>query len=220
MERFKRLFGLSQPGFGRNAFMERLEILKFPDPRLRQKSRLVERVTPNLVRLAEAMLQTMSEKNGVGLAAVQVGRCERLLTADTRSEFEPPSEESRYDASFLKRSLAAKIPQPLILFNPEIVRTEGSLLFPEGCLSFPSYYAEVRRAEIVEVKALNEKGEPVLIKTDGLLSICLQHEIDHLEGRLFIDHLSEAKAARLREEIRKNGYPEDPPPAAAGREAL
>ena len=195
--------------------MKKLEILRFPDPRLRQKGRRVEKVTPDLARLGEAMLNLMHEKNGVGLAAVQVGLPLRLLVADTRSEFEPPAEGSRYDTSLLKQSLAARAPQPLILFNPEIVQKEGSLLFPEGCLSFPSYFAEVKRAETVQVKALDEKGEPVLIKTDGLLSICLQHEIDHLDGRLFIDHLSPLKASRLREEIKKNGYPEDAPPKEA-----
>ena len=189
--------------------MALLEVLKFPDSRLRQKGKAVSDITPELERLAQDMLETMYKHKGVGLAAVQVHRLVRLLVADTSSELEESQgEDSRYKSSHLKKELVAKIKQPLILFNPEIVSQTGKVLFPEGCLSFPSYFAEVQRAEIVEVKALNEKGENLLIKTDGLLSVCLQHEIDHLDGRLFIDHLSPIKARRLREEIKKYGYPD------------
>ena len=197
--------------------MALLEVLKFPDPRLRHKGKPVEKITPELKQLAEDMLKTMYTENGVGLAAIQVAQPVRLLVADTRSELsentETKSEEedNRYPTSSLKKELVAQIKQPLILFNPEIIQKEGQVIFSEGCLSFPSYSAEVKRAEIVEVKALNEKQEEVRIRTDGLLSICLQHEIDHLNGRLFIDHLSPIKARRLREEIKKNGYPEKKP---------
>ena len=117
--------------------------------------------------------------------------------------------ESRYDRSRLKCELEMKVRQPLILFNPKITKRKGTVLFQEGCLSFPSYYAEVKRAEIVTVEALDREGKPITITTDGLLSICLQHEIDHLHGRLFIDHLSFVKAARLKDEIKKRGYPDD-----------
>lgn len=187
-----------------------LSVLKFPDPRLRHKGKAVDKITPELSRLAKDMLETMYSKNGVGLAAIQVARPVRLLVTDTSSELLKNEEEnSRYQTSSLKKNLVAKIKQPLILFNPEIIKKEGKVIFSEGCLSFPSYFAEVKRAEIVEIRALNEKGEEIFIRTDGLLSICLQHEIDHLDGRLFIDHLSPIKAQRLREEIKKNGYPED-----------
>ena len=186
-----------------------LNVLKFPDLRLRQKGKPVEKITPELKQLAEDMLETMYKKNGVGLAAIQVACPVRLLVSDTRSELSEQQEENtRYSTSSLKKKLVAHIQQPLILFNPEIIKKGGAVVFSEGCLSFPSYFAEVKRAEIVEIKALNEKGEPILIRTDGLLSICLQHEIDHLNGRLFIDHLSPIKARRLKEEIKKNGYPE------------
>ena len=186
-----------------------LDVLKFPDPRLRHKGNFVDKISPELKRLAEDMLETMYKYNGVGLAAIQVAHPVRLLVADTSSELsEDKEEDSRYQTSSLKKDLVAKVKQPLILFNPEIVKKEGTVLFPEGCLSFPSYFAEVKRAEVVEVRALNEKEEEILVKTDGLLSICLQHEVDHLDGRLFIDHLSPIKAQRLREEIKKNGYPE------------
>ena len=186
-----------------------LNVLKFPDPRLRHKGKFVDKISPELKQLAEDMLETMYKHNGVGLAAIQVARPIRLLVADTSSELsEDKEEDSRYQTSSLKKDLVAKVKQPLILFNPEIIKKEGTILFPEGCLSFPSYFAEVKRAEIVQLRALNEKEEEILIKTDGLLSICLQHEVDHLDGRLFIDHLSPIKAQRLREEIKKNGYPE------------
>ena len=189
--------------------MALLEVLKFPDPRLRHKGQMVENITAELQKLAQDMLETMKNQNGVGLAAIQVAQPVRLLVADTSSELSDSSEEdSRYSTSALKKKLVAHIKQPLILFNPEVIKKEGQVIFPEGCLSFPSYFAEVKRAEVVEVKALSAEGQEVLIKTDGLLSICLQHEIDHLDGKLFIDHLSPIKAQRLKEEIKKNGYPD------------
>lgn len=190
--------------------MALLDVLKFPDPRLRHKGKAVDKITPDLTQLAKDMLETMYNKNGVGLAAIQVSRPVRLLVADTSAELSENEEVNpRYQTSSLKKDLVSKIKQPLILFNPEIIKKEGVVVFSEGCLSFPSYFAEVKRAEIVEIKALNEKGEDVSIRTDGLLSICLQHEIDHLNGQLFIDHLSPIKAQRLREEIKKNGYPDN-----------
>lgn len=190
--------------------MSVLEVLKFPDPRLRKKAEKVDQISPKLKKLAEDMLETMKSENGVGLAAVQVGQPVRLFIADTRSELEDNYEEdeSRYSSKNLKQQLVAKIKQPLILFNPEIIKKTGQVLFKEGCLSFPSYYAEIKRAEVVEVKALNENGEEISFKTDGLLSICIQHEIDHLDGKLFIDYLSPIKAQRLKEEIKKYGYPD------------
>jgi len=200
--------------------MEKLEVLKFPDSRLRYKANPIEKVTPELVQLSKDMLGIMYKQGGVGLAAIQVNKQVRLLVTDTSSEFtstventESPSKvsadtKSRYETSTLSQKLVTHIKQPLILFNPEIINTQGSVVYQEGCLSFPSYFAEVKRAEIVKVKALNEKGHQVCIETDGLLSICLQHEIDHLDGKLFIDHLSSLKASKLREEIKKYGYPD------------
>ena len=196
--------------------MEKLEILRFPDPRLRQKGKRVERVTPELRALGETMLKMMSESKGVGLAAIQVGVLARLIVANTTPPAEDGENESRYDNSSLKSDLEARIKQPLILFNPEIVEKKGEVVFNEGCLSFPSYFAEVKRAETITLTALNPDNEEIRLTTDGLLAICLQHEVDHLDGKLFIDHLSPVKAARLREDIKKHGYP-DPPEADAGR---
>ncbi len=179
-----------------------LEILRFPDPRLRKKSQAVQTVTPELRQFAEDLLETMYEESGVGLAAVQVNKPVRLFVADTKRPV------SRYDEEGLENNLERKIDQPLIFFNPEITHREGQVVFPEGCLSFPSYYADVQRSKIIEVQALDIEGKPFTLKTDGLLAVCVQHEIDHLDGRLFIDHLSPAKALSLREKIKKYGYPE------------
>ena len=186
-----------------------LEVLKFPDPRLRQKGKPVFSITPELKKLAQDMLETMTSENGAGLAAVQVAQPIRLLTADTRFELSRSEDENpRYPPIGLKQNLVPRIQQPLILFNPEIISKTGQTVYKEGCLSFPSYFADVKRAEIVEVKALNEQGREISFKTDGLLSICIQHEIDHLNGKLFIDHLSPLKAQKLKEEIKKYGYPD------------
>lgn len=189
--------------------MKKLSILRFPDSRLRKKGELVKEVTPEMAQLGRDMLELMYESKGVGLAAIQVDKPFRLLVADTRiqNNFSDNDREQR-PVNMLKTDLETQVAQPLILFNPEVTYKEGEVVFPEGCLSFPSYYAEVKRAEVVVVKALNEKGEEIQIKTDGLLSICLQHEIDHLDGKLFIDHLSSLKSDQLRGEIKKYGYPE------------
>ena len=186
--------------------MKNLSILRFPDSRLRQKGELIEEITPELIKLGRDMLELMYASKGVGLAAIQVNQPFRLLVADTRIK-EDRDSQKEYPVDTLEKELEESVEQPLILFNPEVIHEDGEVLFPEGCLSFPSYYAEVKRAKVVIVKALNEKGKEMTIKTDGLLSICLQHEIDHLDGKLFIDHLSSVKANQLRSEIKKHGYP-------------
>lgn len=179
-----------------------LEVLKFPDPRLRKKCVAVKEVTPELKAFAGDMLETMYSFKGIGLAAAQVNRQIRLLVADTR-----PREEGRFkpeDMTELERA----VPQPLILFNPVIVSKEGKTTYDEGCLSVPTYYETVERFELIEVKALGANGEPLHFKTDGLLSICIQHEIDHLDGKLFIDRLSPIKSLRIKNKIKKFGYPD------------
>ena len=186
--------------------MKKLEVLRFPDPRLRQKGKKVTEVTSELRALGEEMLKVMYEAKGVGLASIQVDQPVRLIVADTRQLSEENG--NRYDNSVLKSELEMCIKQPLILFNPEVVEKKGRVIFAEGCLSFPSYFAEVKRAETVTVTALDPNNKEISLTTDGLLSICLQHEVDHLDGKLFIDYLSPMKAARLREDIKKHGYPE------------
>ena len=148
------------------------------------------------------MLDTMYNQRGIGLAAPQVGRLERVIVIDTR-----PRDESRYEDED-QTELEKNISQPLILINPEVIEKDGETTYPEGCLSVPSYFEEVKRAEHIKVRMLNLEGETVEFEADGLLAICIQHEIDHLDGKLFIDRLSPIKANRIKSKIKKYGYPE------------
>jgi peptide deformylase len=166
----------------------------------------VDKVTPELASFAQDMLETMYAENGIGLAAAQVNRQIRLLVVDTRKPVEEGA-ELRYELGG-ETELERAITQPLILFNPKIKKKQGKTTFNEGCLSVPTYFEVVERAEYIELEALNEKGEKVEIKTDGLLAICIQHEIDHLDGKLFIDRLSPIKSSRVKAKIKKNGYPD------------
>ncbi len=184
--------------------MALLEILKFPDPRLRRKCQPVDAVTDEMRQFAQDMLETMYSFRGIGLAAAQVNRLIRLLVVDTRSK-DPETDRYRLDEM---TELERQIQQPLILFNPVIVGKQGKTTYDEGCLSVPSYYETVDRFEEIEVEALGPDGQKLHFKTDGLLAICIQHEIDHLDGKLFIDRLSPIKSARIKSKIRKHGYPE------------
>lgn len=183
--------------------MALLEILKFPDPRLRKKCKPVEKVTSELTQFAEDMLETMYHHKGIGLAAAQVNRQIRFLVADTR----PKDEEGRYSIEGMTE-LETKVQQPVKIFNPVIVKKEGKTTYDEGCLSVPTYFETVERFDYIEVEGLDKNGDKLVIKTDGLLSICIQHEIDHLDGKLFIDRLSPIKANRLKSKIKKFGYPD------------
>ena len=183
------------------AAMAILEVIKFPDPRLRHKGRAVTAVTPELKTLAEDLMETMYSFKGIGLAAAQVAREVRVFVTDTR-----PRENGRYkpeEMTDLERSVA----QPMVMFNPVITKREGKTTYDEGCLSIPTYFETVERANYVEVDALDIDGKPFTVKTDGLLAICIQHEIDHLDGKLFIDRLSPIKSARIKNKIKKFGYP-------------
>ncbi len=179
-----------------------LEVLKFPDPRLRKKGVVIEKVTLALKKLAADMLETMYDENGIGLAAPQVGQSIRFLVIDTR-----PTDDDGNPTTEGLTELEAKVQQPLQIFNPEILIAEDKTSYDEGCLSVPGFYETVERARYVEVKALDINGREILIKTDGLLSICLQHEMDHLDGKLFIDRLSFVKSNRIKNRITKKGYP-------------
>lgn len=183
-----------------------LEVLKFPDPRLRKKCVAVKAVTPELKKFAEDMLETMYSFKGIGLAAAQVDKQIRLLVTDTR-----PRENGRYKLEEMTE-LEQAVPQPLVLFNPVIVKKEGKTTYDEGCLSVPTYYETVQRYDKIEIKALDIDGKPLHFTTDGLLSICIQHEIDHLDGKLFIDRLSPIKSARIKSKIKKFGYPDPAKP--------
>jgi len=179
-----------------------LEVLKFPDPRLRKKGVAVKSVTPELKTLAQDMLETMYSFNGIGLAAAQVDKQVRLIVLDTR-----PRENGRYKPEELT-DLERAVTQPLVIFNPEIVGKEGKTTYDEGCLSVPTYFETVERFDKIEVKGLDIDGKPIQFTTDGLLSICIQHEIDHLDGKLFIDRLSPVKSMRIKSKIKKFGYPD------------
>lgn len=179
-----------------------LEILKFPNPILRKKGLAVESVTPELKKLAEDMLETMYDENGIGLAAPQVGQSIRLLVIDTR----PRDEDGNVVTDGLT-DLEKTVPQPLVIFNPVITKAELKTTYEEGCLSVPGFFETVERAQYVEATGLGIDGREMTLKTDGLLAICLQHEMDHLDGKLFIDRLSFIKSNRIKSRIQKHGYP-------------
>ncbi|WP_404392460.1 peptide deformylase [Pseudoalteromonas phenolica] len=161
--------------------MAKLEVLRFPDERLRTVAAPVAEVNDEIRQIVKDMLETMYDENGIGLAATQVNIHKRIVVIDV-------SEEGN---------------EPLVLINPEIIAKEGSTISEEGCLSVPQSYAKVDRAEQVTVKALNENGEEYTYDADGLLAICTQHELDHLMGKLFIDYLSPLKRQRIRAKLEK-----------------
>jgi len=158
-----------------------LNILHFPDERLRTKAKPVAEVTNKHRTLISDMLETMYDAPGIGLAATQVNVHERILVIDISEEKD----------------------QPIVLINPEILEKEGDQEFDEGCLSVPGIYETLHRAEKVRVKALNDKGENFEMRAEGLLAVCIQHEIDHLEGKLFVDYLSQLKKQRIRKKLEK-----------------
>jgi len=159
------------------------EVLHYPDSRLAEKSKPVEEITEEIKELAEAMVKTMYEEDGVGLAAPQVGALHRLVVIDVSGP------EVRNDL--------------ITLINPEIISKDGSCDSEEGCLSVPGYRAKVKRAETVTVKAQDLDGNDVTIEAEGLLAICLQHEIDHLDGVLFIDKISRLKRSMYDKKVKK-----------------
>jgi peptide deformylase len=167
--------------------MARLPIIEFPDPRLRTVARPVKEVDTRIRQLIDDMFETMYEAPGIGLAATQVDVHERLLVLDV-------SEDKSY---------------PMVFINPEIVSTEGSQVYQEGCLSVPGIYADVKRAEKVVVKALDRDGQAFEITAEGLLAVCLQHEMDHLAGKVFVDYLSPLKRELVRKKLAKQRRSED-----------
>jgi len=161
--------------------MTNLVILEYPDPRLRQTAEAVRVVDDAVRRFADDLLQTMYACKGVGLAATQVDVHKRILVVDV-------SEERN---------------QPLLLINPEILSAEGLAPAEEGCLSVPGIYDKVKRAERIRVRALGRDGAAFELDADGLLAICIQHEMDHLDGKLFVDYLSELKRQLIRKRLQK-----------------
>lgn len=179
------------------------KILTFPDPRLREVSKPVEKFGPELQKLADDMIETMYDAHGIGLAAPQIGELIRMVVIDTR----PRDDKGRRYKDEDMTDLEKAVKQPLILINPEIVNGEGKTTYDEGCLSVPGYFETVTRNQVVEMKAFDVNGNEFRVKSDGLLGICMQHELDHLEGTLFIDHLSFVKSNKIKTQIKKHGYP-------------
>ena len=161
--------------------MARLPIIEFPDPRLRTVARPVKEVDTRIRQLIDDMFETMYEAPGIGLAATQVDVHEQLLVLDV-------SEDKSY---------------PMVFINPEILETEGSQVYQEGCLSVPGIYADVKRAESIVVRALDRDGQSFEISADGLLAVCIQHEMDHLAGKVFVDYLSPLKRELVRKKLAK-----------------
>lgn len=171
-----------------------LTILHFPDPRLRTVAKPVEQVDDAVRQLLDDMLETMYAAPGIGLAATQVNVDRRIVVIDI-------SEERN---------------QPLYLINPEILERDGVEEMEEGCLSVPGVYESVQRADRVRIRSLGRDGEPFELAADGLLAVCIQHEIDHLDGKLFVDYLSQLKRTRIRKKLEKEQRQNAPSDEASG----
>jgi len=161
--------------------MPLLDILKFPDERLRTKAKPVDAVTDETRQLVDDMFETMYAAPGIGLAATQINVHQRIVVIDISREKD----------------------QPLCLINPVILAKEGIEHHEEGCLSVPGIYENVERADRIKVEALNRDGEKVKFDADELLAVCIQHEIDHLDGKLFVDYLSAMKRNRIKKKLEK-----------------
>jgi peptide deformylase len=158
-----------------------LDILEFPDPRLRNTAKPVENVDGKLVQLSDRMLEAMYQAPGIGLAATQVNVSKRLLVIDISEN---------------KQS-------PLILINPSIIEEDGEIESNEGCLSVPGFYEPVIRSSNILIEAINRDGEHFTMEAEDLLAVCIQHEMDHLDGKLFVDYLSATKRQMIRKKLQK-----------------
>ena len=158
-----------------------LDILEYPDPRLRTRAKPVEAVDDAVRKLIDDMLETMYDAPGIGLAATQVNVHRRIIVVDVS--------ENRDD--------------PHAFVNPELELLGGSIETEEGCLSVPGFYEPVTRAERIRVQALDRDGQPLTLEAEGLLAVCIQHECDHLDGKLFVDYLSNLKRTRIRRKLEK-----------------
>ena len=161
--------------------MALLPVLKYPDTRLRTRAEPVTEVNAEIQVLITDMLETMYDAPGIGLAATQVNVHKRVLVIDISEDRD----------------------QPLCLINPEILSAEGDVSYEEGCLSVPGVFEAVNRSEHIKVKALDQTGKLAELNAEGLLAICIQHEMDHLEGKLFVDYLSDLKRDRLKKKLTK-----------------
>jgi peptide deformylase len=162
--------------------MAKLEILHYPDPRLRTRAEPVDAVDDNIRQTVDDMFETMYAAPGIGLAATQVNIHKQIIVIDISEDKD----------------------EPLCLINPMILKADGVEAMEEGCLSVPGVYEKVERAESIEIRALNRDGEAFEMTADGLLAICIQHEMDHLQGKLFVDYLSRLKQGRIRKKLEKS----------------
>jgi peptide deformylase len=158
-----------------------LDVLRFPDERLRTVAKKITKVDKSITAIINDMFDTMHDENGIGLAATQINVHKRLVVMDVSENQDTP----------------------MVFINPEITHKEGKTISEEGCLSVPNNYAQVERAEKVTVSALNRTGEPFTLDADGLMAICIQHELDHLKGILFVDYLSPLKRQRIKTKLEK-----------------
>jgi len=158
-----------------------LEVLHFPDSRLRKVAKAVAEITPEIKKIAADMLETMYQENGVGLAATQVNIHQSIAVIDT----------------------SAGRDQPMVVINPKIIEKSGEEVSQEGCLSVPETNADIKRAEFVTLQYQDLQGDIQTIEADGLLAVCIQHELDHLQGKLFIDYLSSLKQKRIKTKLEK-----------------
>ena len=161
--------------------MSILNILEFPDPRLRTVAKPVESVDASLQKLIDDMLETMYAAPGIGLAATQVDCHKQLVVIDVSEGKD----------------------QPIVLINPKITKRDGEQVYQEGCLSVPGFYENVDRPQKVKIKALDRDGQPFELIAEGLLAVCIQHECDHLNGKLFVDYLSTLKRDRIKKKLEK-----------------
>ena len=163
-----------------------LDILVYPDPRLRKIAEPVKTVDDRIRTLVSDMIETMHDAQGIGLAATQVDVHEQVIVMQI------PEDQD----------------EPRVLINPTIIERDGETVYDEGCLSVPEYYAPVKRAESIKITALDEQGEIYELEADGLLAICIQHEMDHLQGKVFVDYLSRLKQDRVRKKLLKRARSE------------
>ena len=162
--------------------MALLDILHFPDPRLRNVAAPVEEITNEIKQLVDDMFDTMYAAPGIGLAATQVNVHQRIIVVDVSETHN----------------------EPICLINPELVELTGTEQMEEGCLSVPGVFELVERADSIKVSAWDQDGKPFTLEADGLLAVCIQHEIDHLDGKLFVDYLSQLKRSRIRKKLQKS----------------
>ena len=161
--------------------MEKLDIVLYPDAGLRESCAPIPEMSDELDRLIDDMLYTMYDAPGIGLAAPQVAVQQRLIVMD----------------------VSEKGNQPIVLMNPEVIQSAGSLSWEEGCLSMPGIYATIKRPSEILVRGMNREGKTIEFEASELLAVCIQHEIDHLDGKMFIDHLSRLKRTRAMQQFRK-----------------